>query len=334
MTSDLSTSGRGVRWGLLGTGGIAHAFAKDLRQHGLTIQAVGSRSIDSAQRFADEFQVPNAHGTYEALAADPEVDAIYVATPHPFHAENAVLALEAGKHVLVEKPFALNAAEAQRVAETARRNGLVALEAMWTRFLPHMARIREIIASGRIGELRTLIADHTQDLPDDPAHRLNDMSLGGGSLLDLGIYPISFSYDLFGAPQVVTSVATFKQTGADATIATIFGYGDGRIASTLSASDQAGRNIATILGTEGRIDLDGVWYMPTSFTVYDSSGRELERYVSEVTGRGMQYQAFELERLVAEGLTESPLLPLDQTVAIMRTLDEIRGQIGLVYPGE
>ena len=198
MTSRVSTrttSPAPIGWGILGTGFIAHAQTADLVGCGFTVAAVGSRSLDTAKDFAVEFGIPTAHGSYEALVADPDVDAIYVSTPHPFHAENALLALHAGKHVLIEKAFTLNAAEAREVVETAEAAGLVVMEAMWTRFLPHMARIREIIAAGTLGELRTLIADHNQDLPTDPQHRINNLALGGGALLDLGIYPVSFAFD-------------------------------------------------------------------------------------------------------------------------------------------
>ena len=324
----------GLRWGILGPGGIAQAFASDLKLHNFTLQAVGSRRTDAAAAFAEKFGIPNVHGSYEDLVADPEVDAIYIATPHPFHAEQALLALDAGKHVLVEKPFTLTKPEAEAVVARAQERGLVVLEAMWTRFLPHMARIREIVASGVLGEVRSLIADHTQDLPDDPAHRINDLALGGGALLDLGIYPISFASALFGTPDSVQANATFKETGADASVATLFSYGNGRIATTLSASDTRGPNRATILGTEGRIEIDAVWYTPTSFTVHDASGEVTETYESTVTGRGMQFQAAELERLVAEGALESPLLPHAEMVSVMGTLDDVRREIGLVYPGE
>ena len=323
-----------LRWGILATGGIAHEMANDLVLNGFTVQAVGSRSQASADAFAAEFGIPNAHPSYAALVADPEVDVIYVSTPHPFHAEHATLALEAGKHVLVEKPFTLNAAEARQVVDLATEKGLVVLEAMWTRWLPHMVRVREILAAGTLGEVHTLIADHTQDLPDDPGHRLNSLELGGGALLDLGIYPISFASDLFGTPETIQASATFKDTGADAQVATIFRYAGGQIATTLSASDTRGRNIATILGTDGRIDIDTVWYNPTSFRVYDAAGTEIEAFSSSVTGRGMQFQAAELERLVAAGATSGDILPTAETVAILETLDAIRAQIGLRYPGE
>lgn len=323
-----------LRWGILATGGIAHAFTNDLKLNGFTVQAVGSRSQEGADAFAAEFDIPNAHGSYEALVADPEVDVIYVSTPHPMHAANATLVLEAGKHVLVEKAFTVNAREARAVAELAASKGLLVLEAMWTRYLPHMARIREIIAAGTIGEVRTLIADHTQLLSDDPAHRINALELGGGALLDLGIYPISFAWDLFGKPRTIQASATFKQTGADAQLATIFGYEGARMAVTLSASDTKGPNNAVVLGTQARIEIDHVWYTPTTFRVIAADGTQLEEFHSEVTGRGMHFQAAAVERLVAAGTHSGDLLTIDDTIGIMETLDEIRRQIGLVYPGE
>ncbi|MDQ0895301.1 Gfo/Idh/MocA family protein [Agromyces ramosus] len=323
-----------LRWGILATGGIARLFTNDLKLNGFTVQAVGSRSQQSADAFAAEFEIPTAHGSYEALVADPDVDVIYVSTPHPMHASNAMLALEAGKHVLIEKPFAVNAGEAQAIADLARAKGVLVLEAMWTRYLPHMVRIREIIAAGTLGEVRTLMADHTQLLSDDPTHRINALELGGGALLDLGIYPISFAWDLFGEPVTVQATATFKGTGADAQVATVFGYEGGRVASTLSASDTKGPNVASVLGTLARIDIDEVWYTPTSFRVVAADGTVIEEYSSEVVGRGMHFQAEAVERLVAEGNLTGDVLPIDETVAILGTLDAIRGQIGLRYPGE
>ena len=323
-----------TRWGILGTGWIADLFTKDLVLTGHRVTAVGSRSQASADRFAAQFGIPRAHPSYEGLAADPEVDVIYVATPHPMHFANAKMALAAGKHVLVEKPFTLNAPEAEELVALAEAKGLVALEAMWTRFLPHMIRLREIVSSGALGSIRSVIADHTQDLPDDPGHRLNALALGGGALLDLGIYPISFAWDILGEPQSIQAMATFKETGADAQVATLFKYAGDAIAVTLSASDSAGPNRATVLGTEGRIEIDPVWYMPSSFQVFDSKNRATEKFISAVDGLGRQFQADEIERLIIAGLTAGEIMPPAETVAIMRTLDTIRSQIGLKYPGE
>ncbi|MEO6200174.1 MAG: Gfo/Idh/MocA family oxidoreductase [Cryobacterium sp.] len=323
-----------LRWGILATGGIAHSFASDLVEHGFHVQAVGSRTQASADAFAAEFGIPTAHASYEALVADPDVDIVYVSTPHPFHAANATLALTAGKHVLIEKPFALNGKEAREIVDLAAGLGLLVMEAMWTRFLPHMVRIREIIAAGTLGEVHSLIADHTQDLPDDPAHRLNDLALGGGALLDLGIYPVSFASSLFGRPETILASASFKPSGADAQVATIFRYPGGQIATTLSASDTQGPNTATILGTDGRIDIDHVWYSPTAFHLRSSDNELVETFTAEVVGRGMHYQAAEMERVIGAGKTSSEILPTEEIVAIMETLDAVREQIGLRYPGE
>jgi predicted dehydrogenase len=329
-----TTSQPAARWGILSTGGIAQQFTRDLLLTGHTVAAVGSRTRASAERFAAHFELPAAHASYESLVADPSVDIVYVATPHPFHYPNAMLALEAGKHVLVEKPFTLNAAQAQHLVTYAADHGLVALEAMWTRWLPHMARLREIVAAETIGELRSMSADHTQRLPDDPGHRLNALELGGGALLDLGIYPVSFASQLFGAPESVQAVATFKETGADAQVATMFRYPGGQIATTYSASTTRGPNVAVVLGSDGRIEVDSVWYTATGLRVYDKDGTLIENFRPAVDGRGMQYQAVEAEQLVSAGQIASDVLPPRETVAIMATLDTIREQIGLRYPGE
>ncbi|QMU95930.1 Gfo/Idh/MocA family oxidoreductase [Microbacterium esteraromaticum] len=326
----------GLRWGILATGGIATAFASDLRTAGLDLVAVGSRTQESADAFAARFEIPRAHGSYIDLAEDPEVDIIYVATPHPMHHEDARLALQNGKHVLVEKAFTLNRAEAEDLRRLAAERGLLAMEAMWTRYLPHMARIREIIAAGSLGEIRSVSADHTQSLPTDPAHRLNDLALGGGALLDLGIYPISFVWDVLGEPVGITASGRLVDTGADAEVATIMTHAGGAISTTLSSSRTAGPNTAVVLGTEARIEIDRVWYSPTSFRVVAPDGTIIERYESSVEGRGMQFQALAAEAAIASGDTAGSqlALPTAESVAIMGTLDEVRRQIGVVYPSE
>ncbi|MET0813496.1 MAG: Gfo/Idh/MocA family oxidoreductase [Microbacterium sp.] len=324
----------GLRWGILGPGGIARAFASDLRTAGLDIVAVGSRSADTAGAFAAEFDVPHVHASYEALVGDPDVDIVYIATPHPFHAEQAILALEAGKHVLVEKPFTINAAEAAAVRDVARAKGLLAMEAMWTRYLPMMVRVREIIADGTLGDIRAVTADHTQKISSDPGHRLNALELGGGALLDLGVYPVSFAWDVLGEPASVSAAGVLGETGADAEVATIFTYASGAIATTLSTAHSAGPNTAHVIGTEARIDIDEVWYNQTSFRVVAPDGSVLESYDTRIDGRGMQYQALAAEKHVADGSLDSDVLPIDETVAIMKTLDDVRAIIGVRYPTE
>ncbi|NLP82377.1 Gfo/Idh/MocA family oxidoreductase [Microbacterium sp. CFH 90308] len=334
MTSPASPSAAGLRWGILGPGGIARAFAGDLRTAGLDLAAVGSRRLESAADFAGRFDIARAHGSYEDLVADPDVDIVYIATPHPMHAANALLALEAGKHVLIEKPFTINAAEAAAVRDAAAERGLLAMEAMWTRYLPHMVRIREIVASGVLGELRALTADHTQRITSDPLHRINALELGGGALLDLGIYPISFAWDILGAPLSVAASARLGETGADTEVATIMAHESGALSTTISASRAAGPNTAAIIGTDARLEIARVWYTATSFRVVSHDGTILEDYVSEIEGRGMQFQALAAERYIADGSNDSDILPIDETVAIMSTLDEIRELVGVRYPGE
>lgn len=323
-----------VRWGILATGLIADLFTRDLVLAGRQVTAVGSRQAETAERFARAHRIARAHASYQALCTDPDVDVVYVATPHPQHAAAARMALEAGKHVLVEKAFTLNAAEAHELVDLAASKGLVILEAMWTRFLPHMVRLREILAAGTIGEVRSLTADHRQKLPDDPAHRLNALELGGGALLDLGIYPISFAWDVLGRPDRIQALATFHATGADRQVATVMHYPGGALATTLSSSDSAGPNRAAVVGTHGRIELDRTWYCPTTMRVFDADNHLIDTFDGATSGRGMQFQAFEMERLIAEGRTEGTILPPSESAAIMETLDEIRRQIGLVYPQE
>jgi len=324
----------GLHWGILATGGIAHAFTSDLRTAGLDVTAVGSRRIDSARAFAEQYDIAHAHGSYEELVADPDVDIVYIATPHPAHLENALLALDNGKHVLVEKPFTLNAAEAAAIRDKAAEKGLLAMEAMWTRYLPHMVRIREILAAGTLGEIRVVSADHTQKISTDPAHRLNDLALGGGALLDLGIYPISFAIDVLGLPERITALARLSDAGSDAEVATSFVHAGGALSTSVSSSRGAGMNVAQIVGTEARIEIDRVWYTPTSFRVVSPDGDVIEEFTAEVPGRGMQFQAQAAERLVAAGADSHDILSIDETVAIMGVLDEVRRQIGVVYPGE
>ncbi|ANF31721.1 oxidoreductase [Leifsonia xyli] len=318
-------------WGILGTGGIAGAMTRDLQLDGHTVTAVGSRSPESGARFAAAHGIPRSHGSYEELVADPDVDVVYIATPHPQHAPNALLALAAGKHVLVEKPFTMDQAEAQAIADAAAANGLVALEAMWTRWLPHMERLQEIVSDGTLGELRSVVAHHDQRTNPDPEGRMLNKALGGGALLDLGIYPVSFAWDVLGAPDEVLALSTPTATGVDRQTSILLGYASGAQAALTTTLDAAGDNSATVLGTDARVELDATFYAPTTFRVVDPAGRVLETYESHIEGRGMQYQARAIERLIAAGGGEDARLPLSQSVAIMGTLDTIRERIGLVY---
>jgi predicted dehydrogenase len=333
VTAAAPQSSGSVRWGILATGGIARLFTRDLVDHGFRVTAVGSRSAAGARAFADEFGISAAYGSYDELCADPDVDVVYVATPHVFHATDAARALDQGKHVLVEKPFALDAGQAREVVALARSRGLLVMEAMWTRFLPHMAFVRDVVAAGRIGAVRWLHADHTQRLPADPGHRLNDPALGGGALLDLGVYPLSFAHDLLGAPTEVLGRGTLRETGVDASIATMLRHPSGAVSTSYSASDARGPNTAVVLGSEGRIEIAPVWLAPAPVRVYDADGSLVEEFDPPVSGRGMQYQAAEVEQLVAAGDTTSAVMSPEDSIAVMVTLDQIRALIGVRYPG-
>jgi predicted dehydrogenase len=320
----------GLRWGILGAGGIARLQVADMQRHGFTVAAVAARDLAKAQAFADEFGVVGAYGSYAQLAADPDIDAIYVATVHPTHAAAARLALEGGKHVLVEKPFTMDAAEARSLVDLAAAKSLVILEAMWTRWLPHMVRIREILAEGLLGDVRAVLADHDQK--NEHVERMFNPELGGGALLDLGIYPVSFAWDVFGAPDTILAHGTLTPAGVDRETAIILGYPSGAHAVLQTQMSGAGPNRAAIVGTDGRIEIDSVWYNVVGFTRYDAAGTVVERFDEKVAGRGMHFQVAELERLVASGRLEGDILPPSETVGIMATLDEVRRQIGLIYP--
>jgi predicted dehydrogenase len=323
-----------LRWGVIGTGGIASTFVRDLRLlPEATVVAVGSRRQETADEFAQEHGVERAHPSYGALVDDPDVDVVYVATPHSAHHDAAMLAIEAGKSVLVEKPFTLNAQEAADLVAAARSRGVFLMEAMWTRFLPHMVRLRELLASGALGEVRTVTAEHGQWFAPDPEHRLFAPDLGGGALLDLGIYPMSFTSMVLGTPSRVTAVSEPAFTGVDATTSVLLEHESGAhgvVTTTLAA---VGANSASIVGTEARVEIDRVWYSPTSWSLLGRDGTVLERHDEPHEGHGLRHQAAEVARCLREGRLESDVMPLDETVAIMSTLDEVRRQIGLVYPG-
>jgi predicted dehydrogenase len=315
-----------VRWGILGTGGIAGTFATDLRLTGSGVAvAVGSRSQESADRFADEFGIPNRHASYESLVADPDVDVIHVATPHPMHRDNAILALRAGKHVLVEKPFTMNAAEAREVTGAAREHGLFAMEAMWTRFLPHTAVIRDWLARGVAGDVVTVTADHGQWFAEDAGFRLFAPELGGGALLDLGVYPVSFASMVLGAPSRIVSMSDPAFTGVDAQTSMLFGYDSGAQAVLTCTLRAKSPTRAAIVGSDARIEVEGDFYAPATVALIPRKGDPvLVKPARE--GRGLRHQADEVARRLAAGDLESPLMPLDETISIMETMDTVLAQ--------
>jgi predicted dehydrogenase len=324
-----------IHWGILGTGMIATKFAEGLMAlPDAELVAVGSRSQSRADDFGYEFDVPHRHASYTALADDPDVDVVYVATPHPFHRENSMLCLEGGKAVLCEKPFTINASEAEDVIALAREKGLFLMEAMWTRFLPVLVKTRELLAKGAIGEVRALFADFGFRTAFDPQSRLFDPHLGGGALLDVGVYPISLASMVFGtAPSRINGMAHLGQTGVDEQFAVILGYDQGRLAILTAATRTEMPQEAVLAGAEGRIRIHAPWWRSTTLTL-SRPRQEDEVLHLPYEGNGYNYEAAAVMDCLRAGRTESDVMGLDETLAIMQTLDRIRAQWGLRYPME
>lgn len=323
-----------IRWGILGSGMIAGKFADDLQLlKDAEIVAVGSRTATSAQSFAQKYHIPHIHSSYESLADDADVDVIYVATPHPMHAANVRLCLEAGKAVLNEKPFTLNADEAQKIIELARIKGLFLMEAMWTRFFPLMAKVRELLADDVLGQVYYMQANFGSKFEFDPTSRFFNKALGAGALLDLGVYPISFSSMLFGTPQDIQSMVTIGETEVDYQNALLFRFASGVMASMQSCLVADTSHVAEIVGEKGSIVIDKYFWMPSKMTVY-LNGQDPVVYEETIWGHGYTYQVQEVMRCLRSGKLESTIMPLDETLNIMQTLDTIRAQWGLIYPSE
>ncbi len=323
-----------VRWGILGAGSIAGRFAEALAAlpEAETL-AVGSRSQNSADRFAEAHGFSRAYPTYEDLAADPDVDVVYVATPHPFHAGNVELCLLAGKAVLCEKPFTMNAAEARRIVGIARKQNLFLMEGMWTRFFPLMERLRKVIADGTIGEPRLLTVDFGFRAEPDPSSRLFDPKLGGGAMLDVGVYCVSFASMVLGPPVRGTGYAHLGETGVDEQFSVALEHGGGRLSAITAGTRTATPHEATVLGTEGYARIHSPWWRPEAMTIC-RPGREDEVVREPTEENGFRYEAAEVVRCLGAGEKESALLPLDETIRVLETMDEIRAGWGLRYPGE
>ncbi|WP_210650412.1 Gfo/Idh/MocA family protein [Nocardioides sp. SYSU D00065] len=320
-----------TRWGIAATGGMAAAFATDLQLvPDAEIAFVGSRSPDSAADFAARFGAPGS-GTYRDLldaARAGEVDVVYVATPHPQHRDLALAAIEGGTALLVEKAFTATLAGAEEVVAAARRAQVFCMEAMWTRFQPALVHARELVAGGGIGDLLLVQADFGAHRDYDPDSRLFDLALGGGALLDLGVYPVSLAQHFLGRPDGVTATGTTYPSGADRSAAIQLSYADGRAASlTCSlASQTPGR--ALLVGTEGSLELVPPFYHPTEVVVR-RNGQEPVTVEALPTGRGYVHQAEEVQRCLAAGLTESPVMPLADTLDVQWVLEEALGQLGV-----
>jgi predicted dehydrogenase len=321
------------RWGIVGPGGIASRFAEDMQlAAGGELGAVASRSIERADAFADKFGIQSRYADATALAADPDVTVVYVATPHSRHAADTTVLLDAGKHVLCEKPFALNAGEVRRMIDAARANDRFLMEAMWSRFLPAYRTLLRTVEAGTIGEPLLVESDFGFRVPVMPDHRLFDPRLGGGALLDIGVYPLQLCSLVLGTPDEVVAGATVGVTGVDEQVAAIFRYGAHRLGVIKASLRVATGCTARISGTEGWIELPRFMHHPSSMMI--GAGDTGEHVDTSFDGHGLHFEIAEVHRCIDAGLLESPLMPLSESAAIAATMDAIREQIGVVYPGE
>lgn len=325
-----------TNWGIIGLGKVARQFADDLRLlPNARLHAVASSSLERALDFAAKFGVGHAFGRYEDLVGCPGLDVVYVATPHPFHCENTLHCLENGLPVLCEKPFAMNYAEALRMVAAARRNRVFLMEALWTKFIPAFARATQMVEQGEIGKLHTIKADFGFKMPLDPGSRLYNKALGGGSLLDLGIYPALLALSFFGKPPAenICAAATFAATDVDESCAFSFLYPDGRLAlghSTLAANTSM---YAHLYGTEGTVILHPRWHHTQKITLsrYDGRQESFRDLDIPYIGRGYSYEAAHVMQCLENEMLESETVPLGFTLELMETLDTIREKAGLAY---
>jgi predicted dehydrogenase len=323
-----------IRWGIIGTGSIAHKFAEGLKSaKNAELVAVGSRSAETANKFGDEFGVPRRYDSYGKLAADGDVQAVYISTPHPMHKDNSIVCLEAGKAVLCEKPFTINAKEASKVIEVAGERKVFLMEAMWTRFLPVMVKLRQLLADKAIGKVRMLQADFGFRATFNPLSRLFNPKLGGGGLLDVGVYPISLANMIFGdEPEQVFSLAEIGWTGIDEQAAMILGYhGNSQLAVLATGVRTSTPQQATIIGTDGTITIPS-WWHGQEMTL--TANGQTQQIPCPMEGNGYNYEADEVARCLEAGLLESDVMPLAGTLAVMNVMDEMRMQWKMTYPGE
>ena len=326
---------RPIRWGILGAGGIAATVAADIaRTEGNQVAVIGARDVSRAEALAREFAGARGVGGYDAVVGAADVDVVYVATTHPQHRAGAMLAIDAGKAVLIEKPVCLSAADARDVFQAASRAGVFAMEAMWMRTNPLIRMAEQLVHDGAIGELRGVRAEFGVGLPFDPTHRLYDLHNGGGALLDLGVYPVTFAYLFLGKPDRLVASGVLAPTGADDTSAVMLIHPNGSTAQLWCSASTAAPNTAVIFGSTGWIATEGQAHRPSGLVVHTSDGDR--RVADPIAGDGSGYgpEIAEVARCLRAGLTESPLIPHTDTIAIMELLDDARRQVGVRYPGE
>ena len=323
-----------VRWGILAASRIANSFVKSLKMiDDAEIIAVGSRSLDKAEKFAQKYGISKAYGSYEEFLADPEIDVVYISTPHMFHKECTMMCLKAGKPVLCEKPFVMNAKEAREVIDFARESKLFLMEAMWTRFLPVYDKVREWLSQSAIGDIKIVKADFGFSAQYNPEGRVFNRGLGGGALLDVGIYTLAFSSMIFGLDvSQISSCAHIGETSVDEEFSSILKYKNGEMALIAGAIRTDMQQDAWICGSNGRIHIPDFWRAKSATLYVQGNDPITVTYPFETTG--YQFEALEVMRCLRQGRLESDRMPLDETYKLSETLDIIRAQLGISYPSD
>jgi predicted dehydrogenase len=323
-----------IRWGILATGEVAKNMVQALHQsEDARVTAVASRTQTRAETFGRRWNIPIRYGSYESLAEDPDIDLVYIATPHNLHYENMQMCLQSGKHVLCEKAFTLNAGQAEACIALAREKQLFLMEAMWMRFFPAIAQVRDWLGKGLLGEVRLVQADFCINVPYDPDHRLYNPRLAGGALLDLGIYPLSFSAMVLGFPDSVSSHAHIGQTGVDELDTLLLNYQGGASASLSCSTRLYKPREAYIVGTHGYIKVHDIFFRPDRLTLH-LNGQEPQVHDYPIMGNGYIYEVEEVHQCLRSGRAESALMPLDETLGLMKVMDALRSNWNLVYPNE
>jgi dihydrodiol dehydrogenase / D-xylose 1-dehydrogenase (NADP) len=325
-----------MHWAILGTGKIANRFAASLNNipERAELLAIGSRSKEKGDAFADKYDIPRRYVGYESVVNDPDVDIVYVGTPGVFHKQDVIMCLKAGKHVLCEKSMTMNAEETREIIALAREKNLFLMEAMWTRFFPLHVMIRSLLKDKTIGDVNALVINFTALPPFDLNNRFFNLDLGASVLYDTGSYGISWAYSLLGKPQDVVGLAHFGETGADYQMATIMKYPGGQLVSILSSQISYDYKDATIIGTQGRIEIHDPWYKPEKMTIY-RQGKEPEQITIPLNGYiGYEYEAMAVMDCIINGKIESEIMPLDESLEIARTLEQLRKSWNFKFPFE
>ncbi len=327
-----------IRWGILGLGNIARKFAADLKLvDNAELLAVGSRDIEKAKLFAGDFAAAKAYGSYEELAADPDVDVIYIATPHSHHYNNVMLCLDNSKAILCEKAFAVNAGQAKKMISRAKEKNIFLMEALWTKFLPHHQRFMELLSEGIVGDVRSVLINFGFRPRVPVLSRLYDPELAGGTILDIGIYNVFTAMSVLGRPDEIEAHMTPSPSGVDEQCAVLFKYNNGAMAQLFSSFSSDLPTEAEINGTKGRIKLNHRFYAPEStIAFYPGKPDSIQKieFKNDGEGFGYQYETRHVNDCLRKGLKESPVVPLHETIERMEVLDEIRRKAGIRYPAD